>query len=198
MTRILSTLLLALAVGWGGAAAAQTDRLASPDEVLEQREGPIRAASLDQALLLATDGRSVRLAPGTYSTARLDGPIRLVADGGTVRLTGSGTVLSAEVPTEAAATTDAVTALGDPFPNPARGTATVPLTLGTDAEVDVRVFDALGRQVAALATGPRAAGTYDLPLVGADLAPGLYVVRATIRPDGGPDATQTRRLTIVR
>lgn len=63
-------------------------------------------------------------------------------------------------------------------PNPARGPVGLALTLGTPANVEVSVFDALGRHVALLHEGPLAAGTHTLAWDG-DAAPGVYVVRAT-------------------
>ncbi|MEO1077723.1 MAG: sialidase family protein, partial [Bacteroidota bacterium] len=50
-------------------------------------------------------------------------------------------------------------ALGAPYPNPTREAVTVPLTLAEPGAVRVVVVDVLGRQVAVLAEGARAAGT---------------------------------------
>ncbi len=62
-------------------------------------------------------------------------------------------------------------------PNPARGAARVALTLGEAQHVRVAVYDALGREVALLADGPMNAGLHQLPLNGAGLGAGTYVVR---------------------
>jgi hypothetical protein len=63
------------------------------------------------------------------------------------------------------------------FPNPARDAATVAFRLAAPSEVRVEVFDLLGRRVAEVATGLRAAGAVRLGVPTDDLAPGVYLVR---------------------
>ena len=79
------------------------------------------------------------------------------------------------------------------FPNPARGAAMVEVTLPEAANVRVAVYDALGREVALLASGAAPAGTTALALPTADLAPGVYVVRLA-----GERGAATRTLSVVR
>ena len=89
---------------------------------------------------------------------------------------------------------DAAPGLGQPFPNPARGRITVPLTLTRDAAVTVTVVDALGRTIATLHDGPLSAGSHTLAWdASAALASGVYVVR--LSGDAGASA---RRVLIVR
>jgi hypothetical protein len=84
--------------------------------------------------------------------------------------------------------------LGQPFPNPARGRVTVPLTLGREGAVTVTVIDALGRAVAVLHDGPLPAGAHTLTWDAArTLASGVYVVRL----DGAAGAS-SRRVLVVR
>ena len=90
------------------------------------------------------------------------------------------------------------TGLAVPYPNPARGAVTVPMTLAGDAEVTVVVYDALGREVARLADGARRAGRHPLRLDTRRLAAGAYVVRATVATEGAAPEVFTRRLTVVR
>ena len=78
-------------------------------------------------------------------------------------------------------------------PNPARGAATVALTLAEAQPVTVAVLDALGRRVALLHDGVLAAGTHELRLDAAGLPAGVYVVRATAGA-----VVVARRLTVVR
>ena len=78
-------------------------------------------------------------------------------------------------------------------PNPTRGRTTVRLGVPEAGPVDVAVYDAVGRRVAVLASGERAAGWHDLGVEAGTLAPGVYVVRAVA---GGSVATRT--LTVVR
>ena len=61
------------------------------------------------------------------------------------------------------------------------------------ADVDLAVYDALGRRVATLAAGPEGPGRKRASLDGLDLPAGLYVVRLR----AGPFA-QTRTVTVVR
>ncbi|MEM8600144.1 MAG: PKD domain-containing protein [Bacteroidota bacterium] len=79
------------------------------------------------------------------------------------------------------------------YPNPTRGAATVDVALPEAADVRAEVYDLLGRRVVTLHDGPLTAGTHALELDTARLPAGVYVVRAVT-----PDATLTRRVTVVR
>ena len=72
-------------------------------------------------------------------------------------------------------------------PNPFRELATVRFSLAEPGPARVDVFDALGRRVAGT-TATYAAGEHTVPLDGARLGAGLYVVRLTA---SGVTATQT-------
>ena len=76
-------------------------------------------------------------------------------------------------------------------PNPSRGAARVSFALPEPDVARVRVVDVLGRTVAVLADGARAAGAHTLALP--RLASGVYVVTV----DAG-DARASRTLTVVR
>ena len=94
-------------------------------------------------------------------------------------------------------TAPAALALGAAYPNPARGTVTLPVELPAAGALTVAAYDVLGRRVTALHEGPAEPGRFELALDGSGLAPGVYVVRATLRA-GGEAHTATRRLTILR
>ena len=84
--------------------------------------------------------------------------------------------------------------VGDVFPNPSLGRAALELTVATAQQVRVSVFDALGRRVAVAYDGEARPGTaLRVPLGGAALAPGVYVVRVD-----GETFSQSRRLTVAR
>lgn len=83
-------------------------------------------------------------------------------------------------------------------PNPARGRATVSLTLVRAGAVRPDVYDALGRQVLTEDLGTLAAGLHEAPLDLSSLAPGVYVVRATVTAGAAPARVLTRRLTVAR
>ena len=78
--------------------------------------------------------------------------------------------------TDAASGPDAVAVLLDPAPSPFRGRTRLRFRLAAAADVRLEVFDVLGRRVASLA-GAFGDGEHAVPLDGAALAPGLYVVR---------------------
>ncbi|MEM6784302.1 MAG: T9SS type A sorting domain-containing protein [Bacteroidota bacterium] len=123
----------------------------------------------------------------------IDGRGRLVAAtfGGVWRTRASVVVASEDAPPGKPGET---TLLGVPYPNPTQDAVTVPLTLTRPAEVRVTVVDLLGREVAVLTEGPQQAGRHALALDTASLAPGLYVVRATV----DAAAAETRRFSVVR
>ncbi|MEM1055385.1 MAG: T9SS type A sorting domain-containing protein [Bacteroidota bacterium] len=84
--------------------------------------------------------------------------------------------------------------LGAPSPNPSRSrTVRVPFTLESPGVARVSVYDALGREVAVLASGAMAAGAHEAMLPGEDLAPGVYVVRLVLG-----ERSAIRRLTVIR
>ena len=84
-------------------------------------------------------------------------------------------------------------ALSAPAPNPTRGRTAVTLSVAAAGPVEVAVFDALGRQIARLHSGPLAVGDHAIAVDAAAFPAGLYVVRAT-----GAGGTDTRTLTVVR
>ena len=78
--------------------------------------------------------------------------------------------------------------------NPVRDAIRVAVSAGDAQSVRVRVFDALGREVARLHDGPVAAGQrLDLSADASAWSPGLYVVRAE-----GEGALRSRTFTVVR
>ena len=83
--------------------------------------------------------------------------------------------------------------LGAPRPNPTAGRADVPFSLARAGAVRLAVYDALGREVAVLADGDRAAGAHRAAFDATGLAAGVYVVRLTTA-----DGALVRRLTVTR
>jgi fibronectin-binding autotransporter adhesin len=130
-------------------------------------------------------------APCAGTFAALDLPPGVT---GTVEVTAS--VARFVVTAVVAGETDAetlVTALDAPAPNPVAGRATVRYSLAEAGPVRVAVADLLGREVAVLVDGERAAGAHEAALDAGRLAPGVYVVRLTT---GG--GVQARRITVAR
>jgi hypothetical protein len=79
------------------------------------------------------------------------------------------------------------------YPNPTSGAATVEVAMGQPAEVQVTVYDVLGREVTVLHDGLLRSGSHRLTFDGRGLPAGLYVVRAT-----GDGLTTAQRFTLVR
>lgn len=83
-------------------------------------------------------------------------------------------------------------ALQTPFPNPAQGQATVRYALPEATEVQVALYDMLGRRVATPVDGQKAAGRAHLQLRTQGLPSGTYFLRLQTSKQ-----TRTRRLTVV-
>lgn len=84
---------------------------------------------------------------------------------------------SPELPATASA------ALHPNYPNPFERETTVAFELAAPSDVSVDVYDAIGRRVAVLTTGHRAAGSHEVRFQADDLAPGIYFVRLTAGRD---------------
>jgi hypothetical protein len=83
--------------------------------------------------------------------------------------------------------------LGQNFPNPFNPTTSIRFDLPASGQVNLRVFNLLGQQVAELANGALAAGSYAVTFDGKDLASGVYLFRL----DAG-GATATRKMVLLR
>jgi len=78
-------------------------------------------------------------------------------------------------------------------PNPAQNAAMVNFELNNEAQVQVSVFDALGREVSAVAAQKMAAGVQNIPVNTSGLASGIYYIKMNI--DGN---SITKPLSIVK
>ena len=104
---------------------------------------------------------------------------------------GAANAVGAPTPTQTGPTAQRV---GNVFPNPSAGRATVAFSVATPQRVRVSVYDALGREVAVAFDGDARPGAEIAVAVGADsFAPGVYVVRVV-----GAAFAETRRLTVAR
>ncbi|MBS1261037.1 MAG: Immune inhibitor A [Calditrichaeota bacterium] len=84
-------------------------------------------------------------------------------------------------------------ALGEVYPNPFNERAVVSVALPGPAQLTVDVYNTLGRRVLAVAEGPFRAGTHRFAIDAAELASGVYFLRA--EADG---RTLARKLALVR
>ena len=83
--------------------------------------------------------------------------------------------------------------LDAPFPNPTASGATVSFSLAQAGDVQLDVYDLLGRRVARLADGQLPAGEHGARLDTADLPSGTYIIRLSAGTE-----TATSRITIIR
>ena len=84
-------------------------------------------------------------------------------------------------------------ALHAPFPNPSRDHATVRYELPEATEVQIAVYDLLGRRVATPVDGRKNVGRAQVQLRTQDLPSGTYILRLQ-----AADQTRTQRLTVVK
>jgi len=85
------------------------------------------------------------------------------------------------------------TSFARPMPNPFRGTTVLSYALAKGGAVELAVYGVDGRQVAVLASGVQAAGSYRLTWDGAGARPGLYYARLTT-----PEGRFTRTLVLTK
>lgn len=84
-------------------------------------------------------------------------------------------------------------ALGQAYPNPARGGTTIRFSLPREGKASLTVYNILGQPMASLVNGTVKAGTHNVSLDARRLTSGIYFYRLEA---GG--CTATRKLTIIR
>ena len=104
---------------------------------------------------------------------------------------GGTTTLSDEVTVELGAPAEA--RLHAPFPNPSAQQATVRFEAPRSTDVEIAVYDVLGRRVETIVNGQVPAGREQRAVQTGRLAPGTYFIRMRMG-----ETVQTERLTVVR
>jgi hypothetical protein len=86
------------------------------------------------------------------------------------------------------------------YPNPFNPSTTIPFTLTQKSQVQIDVYDSLGRQVKSLTNQPYEAGHHKLQWNSSGLASGLYIVRMVIgNLSTGSETIQfERKITLVK
>jgi hypothetical protein len=84
-------------------------------------------------------------------------------------------------------------ALGQNYPNPFNPTTAISFQLPVASQVKLAVYDLLGREVAVLVDGPKAAGSYTVSFDASGLPSGMYLYRLH-----SPAYVQTRKLLLTR
>lgn len=83
--------------------------------------------------------------------------------------------------------------LSSVFPNPVAASAQVELNVASPQQVDVQIYNMLGQRVATAFQGMAPAGSSRVAIDGAELAPGMYVVRVL-----GEDFSMSRKFVVAR
>ena len=152
-----------------------------------EAEDDVRVTLIDQVT-----GAELDLgAAGSYSFTAAG----TAAPGSGLRTTGLASRFTLRASSGSATSDEAAPALATlsaPAPNPARGAASLRLTVPSTERVRAAVYDALGREVAVLHDGD-ASGTVELRVDAASLSAGVYVVRVA-----GESFAGVQRLTVVR
>ncbi|MDX1429552.1 MAG: T9SS type A sorting domain-containing protein, partial [Rhodothermales bacterium] len=84
-------------------------------------------------------------------------------------------------------------ALGQNYPNPFNPSTTIEYSVPATGSVTLEVYDMLGRSVALLVDGERAAGTYTAQFDATELASGMYLYRLTAGSD-----VQVRKMMLLK
>ncbi len=109
-------------------------------------------------------------------------------DGSLARMTGNG-----PVSVEDATDSPGRFSLNGNYPNPFNPFTTISFMLPARSAVSLKVFDALGREVATLASGEYPAGEHALQWDASGAASGLYFARLKVG-----NAVETRKLTLLK
>ena len=94
------------------------------------------------------------------------------------------------------------------YPNPCNPGTTIQFTLAKICNVDLKVYDMLGREVAVLVNEKKDAGVHEVTFDGSGLSSGVYFYRLQVRPldsaigrdskSGAGTLTETKRLLLIR
>ncbi len=89
--------------------------------------------------------------------------------------------------------------LGQNYPNPFNPTTVISYRLPENSRVTLKVYDALGREVATLVEGIASAGSHAVMFEGSNLASGVYFARLVASHlDGSGQVSQTRKVVLLK
>ncbi len=84
------------------------------------------------------------------------------------------------------------------YPNPFNPTTMINYQLPMNNHVTLKVYDALGREVATLVNGRQNAGLYMVPFDGTRLSSGVYLYRIIIQGNDGKSFVSTKKLVLMK
>lgn len=67
-----------------------------------------------------------------------------------------------------------------PYPNPFSDVVTIVYNLELPSDVQLELFDMLGRRIQTISQSAQSAGSHEVMIDGSNLAPGVYVIRLTV------------------
>jgi hypothetical protein len=70
--------------------------------------------------------------------------------------------------------------LGSPYPNPFNSETTIPFVLGSDANVELLVYDLLGREVGQIDSGRMVSGTHEVRFNAQGYSSGIYFIELVV------------------
>jgi len=90
-------------------------------------------------------------------------------------------------------------ALNAAYPNPFNPQTTLAFSVAVASQVELVVYDVLGREISTLVDDRLDTGRYETVFDGSSLASGLYLVRMTARPENGAGTRAfTQRITLLK
>jgi murein DD-endopeptidase MepM/ murein hydrolase activator NlpD len=133
--------------------------------------------------------------PGTYTITALGGAYRRVVT------VGAGEVVNADPPVsvDERLYTDRVFVLHQNYPNPFNPTTGISFVLSTESNVNLRIFDLLGREVVNLTDERKASGAHTVYFTARDLSSGVYIYSLTVQSlDGSRLVRESKRMVLLR
>jgi murein DD-endopeptidase MepM/ murein hydrolase activator NlpD len=133
--------------------------------------------------------------PGTYTITALGGAYRRVVT------VGAGEVVNADPPVSVDDSfyPDMEYVLHQNYPNPFNPTTVISFVLSTESNVNLRIFDLLGREVENLIDERKAPGAHTAYFTAGDLPSGVYIYSLTIQSlDGSRLVRENKRMVLLR
>lgn len=84
------------------------------------------------------------------------------------------------------------------YPNPFNPVTQINYQLPMNSDINLSVYDQLGRKVTTLVSEKQAAGVYTVSFDGSDLASGIYICRIEVCSDDGKRSSQVRKMILMK
>ena len=89
-------------------------------------------------------------------------------------------------------------ALSQNYPNPFNPSTTIRFSVPFTSRVELKVYDALGREAKTLVSDTKEAGSYNVTFDASNLASGLYTYRISASGSNGQSFIQTRKMMLIK